>query len=67
MQFAVKLFNLPVEIGGETVDIPFGSQPKKVDHHVQMDGAIGVIGIGLYENFQVLVDWPNKRLVLGRY
>lgn len=29
--------------------------------------AVGVIGIGLYKNFQVLVDCPNKRLVLGRY
>lgn len=29
--------------------------------------AVVVIGIGLYKNFQVLVDCPNKRLVLGRY
>ena len=65
--YEVKLFNLPVEIGGETVDIPFGIQPEKVDHHVQMDGAIGVIGIGLYEKFQVLVDCPNQRIVLGKY
>ena len=66
-RYEVKLFNLPVEIGGESVDIPFGSQPAKVDRYVQADGAIGVIGIGLYEKFQVLVDLPNKRLVLGRY
>ena len=66
-RYEVKLFNLPVEIGGEKVDIPFGSQPKKVDHHVQADGAIGVIGIGLYEKFQVLVDCPNQRIVLGKY
>ena len=66
-RYEVKLFNLPVEIGGETVDIPFGSQPEKVDYHVQADGAIGVIGIGLYEKFQVLVDSPNQRIVLGRY
>lgn len=49
------------------MDIPFGSQPKKVDHHVQMDGAIGVIGVGLYKNFQVLVDRPNQRIVLGKF
>lgn len=29
--------------------------------------AVGVIGIGLYEKFQVLVDCPNQRIVLGRY
>lgn len=66
-RYEVKLFNLPVEIGGESVDIPFGIQPAKVDRYVQADGAIGVIGIGLYEKFQVLVDCPNQRIVLGRY
>ena len=66
-RYEVKLFNLPVDIGGESVDIPFGIQPAKVDRYVQADGAIGVIGIGLYEKFQVLVDCPNRRLVLGKY
>ena len=63
----VKLFELPVEIGGEKVGIPFGVQPADIDRDVQMSGAVGVIGVGLYKNFQVLVDLPNKRLVLGRY
>lgn len=66
-RYQVKLFELPVEIGGESVGIPFGIQPEKVDHYVQADGAIGVIGLGLYENFQVLVDCPNNRIVLGKY
>ena len=65
-RYEVKLFNLPVDIGGESVDIPFGIQPAKVDRYVQADGAIGVIGLGLYEKFQVLVDCPNRRLVLGK-
>lgn len=63
----VKLFELPVEIGGEKVGISFGIQPNNIDRYVQADGAVGIIGIGLYEKFQVLVDLPNKRLVLGRY
>lgn len=66
-KYTVNLFSLPVEVGGETVDIPFGVQPADIDRDVQMSGAVGVIGIGLYKNFQVLVDLPNKRLVLGRY
>lgn len=66
-KFPVDLFSLPVEVGGETVDIPFGVQPADIDRDVQMSGAVGVIGVGLYKNFQVLVDLPNKRLVLGRY
>lgn len=66
-KYTVNLFSLPVEVGGETVDIPFGVQPADIDRDVQMSGAVGVIGIGLYKNFQVLVDWPNRRLVLGRY
>lgn len=66
-KYAVNLFSLPVEVGGETVDIPFGVQPADIDRDVQMSGAVGVIGVGLYKNFQVLVDLPNKRLVLGRY
>ena len=65
--YEVKLFELPVEIGGETVGIPFGIQPSEVDHDVRADGAVGVIGSGLYENFQVLVDCPNRRLVLGKF
>lgn len=64
---SIELFSLPVEIGGETVDIPFGVQPADIDRDVQISGAVGVIGVGLYKNFQVLVDLPNKRLVLGRY
>ncbi|WP_458450036.1 hypothetical protein [Fibrobacter sp.] len=66
-KYTVNLFSLPLEVGGETVDIPFGVQPADIDRDVQMSGAVGVIGIGLYEKFQVLVDWPNRRLVLGRY
>ncbi|SHH64231.1 hypothetical protein SAMN05720761_12057 [Fibrobacter sp. UWCM] len=66
-KYTVNLFSLPVEVGGETVDIPFGVQPADIDRDVQMSGAVGVIGVGLYKNFQVLVDLPNKRLVLGRY
>lgn len=66
-KYTVNLFSLPVEVGGETVDIPFGVQPADIDRDVQMSGAVGVIGIGLYERFQVLVDCPNQRIVLGRY
>jgi hypothetical protein len=66
-KYTVNLFSLPVEVGGETVYIPFGVQPADIDRDVQMSGAVGVIGVGLYKNYQVLVDLPNKRLVLGRY
>ena len=47
--------------------IPFGAQPEIIDQEVKADGAVGVVGIGLYEKFQVLLDFPNSRLVLGRY
>lgn len=46
---------------------PFGFQPVKVEPSVRAAGADGIIGIGLYEKFQVLVNYPNKRLVLGGY
>ena len=65
--FTIDQFLHPVEIGGETVNIPFAVQPIDIDCEVQLSGAVGVIGIGLYERFQVLVDCPNRRLVLGRY
>lgn len=64
--FTVEQFLHSVEIGGETVNIPFGVQPDDFDQDVQRSGAVGVIGIGLYEKFQVLVDCPNRRLVLGK-
>ena len=66
-KYPVELFSLPVEIGGETVDIPFGIQPDPVEPSVRAAGAVGVIGLGLYKNFQVLVDCENRRLVLGKY
>lgn len=66
-QYTVDLFRHSVEIGGETVGIPFGTQPAEVEPHVRAAGAVGVIGIGLYEKFQVLLDFPNKRLVLGKF
>jgi len=66
-KYTVNLFSLPGEVGGKTVDIPFGIQPAEVEPCVRAAGAVGVIGVGLYKNFQVLVDCPNKRLVLGRY
>ena len=65
--YKVSLFELPVDIGGEKESIPFGIMPTKVDCIVQAEGAVGIIGIGLYEKFQVLVDLPNRRLVLGKY
>ena len=65
--YTVELFSLPVEIGDETVDIPFGIQPAPAEPHVRAAGAVGVIGVGLYKNFQVLIDCPNKRLVLGKF
>ena len=66
-QYDVKLYEHSVEIGGETVGIPFGAQPEPIDQDVQRSGAIGVVGIGLYEKFQVLVDFPNRKLVLGKF
>lgn len=66
-KYTVDLFSHTMDIGGEPVDIPFGVQPADIDRDVQMSGAVGVIGGGLYKNFQVLVDCPNRRLVLGRY
>ncbi len=66
-KYTVDLFKHSVEIGGEKVDISFGPQPDDVDQDVRRSGAIGVIGIGLYEKFQVLIDFPNKKLVLGKY
>lgn len=66
-KYLVDLFSHTMDIGGETVDIPFGIQPADIDRDVQMSGAVGVIGVGLYKNYQVLVDCPNRQLVLGRY
>ena len=66
-RYTVDLFMHSVEIGNETADIPFGIQPAEVEPHVRAAGAIGVIGVGLYKNYQVLIDCPNKRLVLGKY
>lgn len=66
-RYTVDLFKHSVEIGGETVDIPFGTQPAEAEPHVRATGAVGVIGIGLYEKFQVLIDFPNRKLVLGKF
>ena len=66
-KYTVDLFSLPVKIGNENVDIPFGIQPELVEPHVRAAGAVGVIGVGLYKNYQVLVDCANRRLVLGTY
>ena len=66
-KYTVDLFSLPVKIGNENVDIPFGIQPELVEPHVRAAGAVGVIGVGLYKNYQVLVDCANRRLVLGKY
>lgn len=65
--YDVDLYEHPVKNGSETVDVPFGFQPPEVEPSVRAAGAEGVIGIGLYEKFQVLVDCPNQRIVLGKY
>ena len=65
--YDVDLYEHSVKIGGETVGVPFGVQPKIIDQDVRRSNAFGVIGIGLYEKFQVLVDCPNQRIVLGTY
>lgn len=65
--YDVDLYEHPVKIGSETVNVPFGFQPPEVEPSVRAAGAEGVIGVGLYKNFQVLIDFPNKRLVLGKY
>ena len=62
-----QIVNARVDQASGGPDIPFGVQPADIDRDVQMSGAVGVIGVGLYKNYQVLVDCPNKRLVLGRY
>lgn len=62
-----QIVNARVEQVSGGPDIPFGVQLPEVEPNVRADGAVGVIGVGLYKNYQVLVDWPNRRLVLGRY
>ncbi len=66
-KYIAIIFKHSVEIGGESVDISFRSQPEDIDQDVRSSGAVGIIGIGLYKNFQVLLDFPNKRLVLGKF
>jgi hypothetical protein len=65
-KYKVKLYDLSIDIGGEKVSIPFGIQPDEVDRDVQSSNAVGVIGVGLYKNYQVLVDIPGNKLVLGK-
>lgn len=66
-KYTVDLFSHSMDIGGETVGVPFGVQPEIIDQNVRRSNAFGVVGIGLYEKFQVMLDLPNRRLVLGRY
>lgn len=65
--YDVDLYEHSVKIGGETVGVPFGVQPEIIDQNVRRSNAFGVVGIGLYEKFQVMLDLPNRRLALGRY
>ena len=65
-KYTVERYALPVKIGEETLDIPFGVQPAEVEPYVKGDGADGVIGVGLYKKYQVLIDLPGKKLVVGR-
>lgn len=65
-KYTVKRYELPVKVGEETLDVPFGVQPAEVEPYVKGDGADGVIGVGLYKKFQVLIDLPGKKLVVGR-
>lgn len=62
-----NFFFLPMEIDDETEDIHIGIQPAPVEPHVRAAGAVRIIGAGLYKNFQVLVDYANKLLVLGKF
>ncbi|SHL44282.1 hypothetical protein SAMN05720487_11414 [Fibrobacter sp. UWT2] len=65
-KYTVKRYELPVKVGEETLDVPFGVQPADVEPHVRAVGADGVIGVGLYKKYQVLIDLPGKKMILGR-
>ncbi len=58
-RFKVDRYTLPVKVGTDTIDIPFGELPAPV-------GADRVIGVGLYKRYKVLFDIPGKKLVLCR-
>jgi len=59
-------YTRPVKVGEETFAVPFGIQPAEVEPYVKAVGADGVIGVGLYKNYQVLIDLPSKKMILGR-
>ena len=50
-------YTRPVKVGEETFAVPFGIQPAEVEPYVKAVGADGVIGVGLYKNYQVLIDY----------
>ena len=65
-EYSVDRYMLPVKIGRESVDIPFGIQTAQVEPYVRCIGADGVIGVGLYSKYQVLIDFSGKKMVLGK-
>lgn len=64
--YNVERHALSVLIGNENFNIAFGIQPAEVDTDVRRYGADGVIGIGLYKKYKVLIDLLGRRLTFGR-
>ena len=65
-KYTVERFALPIQIGSDTFHIPFGIQPAEVEPHVRAAGANGVIGVGLYKKYKVLLDFRGRKMILGR-
>ncbi|MBR4916414.1 MAG: hypothetical protein IKZ45_04965 [Fibrobacter sp.] len=65
-KYSVDRHALSAQIGNDIFDIPFGIQPAPVDAEVSSVGANGVIGVGLYKKYKVLVDLQGRKMVIGR-
>lgn len=66
-EFTTSIYELPVNIAGVTLPFRFGVLPKQLEISMLVNGITGILGTELYRNFNVLLAFPESRVVLAPF
>ena len=62
--FETPVYELPVILGGQKMNLRCGILPPFLDQGIQLTGASGIIGTQLYKHFVVCLAYPAGEMVL---
>ncbi len=65
--FTTECYDMPTSFDGHGFVVRYGSPPQMIQMLLQMAGADGIIGYDFFNNFKILLDLKQQRLMVEKH